>query len=397
MSQQPDTILIVDDDPETRMLLSEQVLASGNFRVIEAEDGPAGLAHLRDDQPDLILMNLHLPGLSGRDVLVGLKAQGYRGPLILMAEAGSERHIVEAFRLGATDYIAKPLREPEALAAVERGLGEVRLRRQRGELTAQLQEANQQLEARIRELTTLYDIGQSVAALRELESLFERVLESVLTVTEADHALLLLQDNETGKLVLRAGKNMHLALLDRLGEPVEDDLAAMVMSSGEPMTLAGESLRRFKLSRDVHAVAYAPLAVRNTAIGVLVAGNHVKQTGFNANHGRLLKALADYAAIAIVNAQLFRMLEDRARAMENAYRELQTRDAERGRQLQDVLGRLARPLSAVQAELGRLAQGSDGPLPPAAGQKLSTLSQHLQQMVAQLAALAQRQSGPPER
>lgn len=392
MAGKRDVILIIDDDPDTETLLREQIFAADNFEVYGARDGADGLLKLRQHHPDLIVLDLQLPGLTGRDLLVAINSQGYRGPMIVMVESGGERSAVEAFRLGATDYITYPIRETEAMAAIERGLAEVRLRRQRDSLTSQLQTTNRQLEARVNELTTLYDTGQSVTAMHDLEKLFDRVLDGALSVTGADHAMLLLRDDDTGRLVLRAGKNLWLAMLDRVGEPVQDQLADLVMTSHESLIVAGDSLRRFAIAKGLYAVAYAPVTFQKTAIGVLEVGNHEKQTVFNDNHGRLLKALADYAAIAIVNGRLFRMMEQRARSMETAYRELQTREAERSRQVQTSLARLKTPLAALEAELARLAQGSEGKLPPQTAARLTALSKQVNQMATLVAGLTQRQS-----
>ncbi len=222
MSEQTDNILIVDDDPEIRTLLREQVLFAPNFRVREAKDGPEALIATRQQPPDLIVLDLDLPGLSGRDMLVALRSQGYHGPLIILAESQNQRTAVETFRLGATDFVIKPIREAEALAAIERGLDDVRLRRQRDALVTRLQTANQQLEQRVRELTVLHDIGQTAAALNNLETLFRRVLESASALTGADQAYLLLRDEKSGQFILRAGQNLPLAMLDRMGEPIQD-------------------------------------------------------------------------------------------------------------------------------------------------------------------------------
>jgi two-component system NtrC family sensor kinase len=390
MASQHDVILVIDDDPEARSLLREQVLSARNFHVVEARDGSEGLVQLKQSLPDLIIVDLQLPGLTGRDLLVAIKSQGYHGPLIVIAESGSERTAIEAFRVGATDFITRPIREAEALAAIERGLAEVRLRRQRDTLTARLQTSNQQLEARIKELTTLYDIGQSVTAMRDLPQLFDRVLEGALSMTGADHALLLLRDDESGQMVLRGGKNLQLALLDRLGEPINDQLAELVTTSREVLTVDGEGLRRFGGAKDLYAVAYAPLIVQTTAIGALAVGNHEKRMVFTESQGRLLKALADYAAIAIVNGRLFSMLDQRARSMEAAYREVQARDAERGRQLQVVISRLYQPLISIETELAQLASGSEGKVPQTMSHRLTALGQQVKQLALMITGMMQR-------
>ncbi|MBN1202211.1 MAG: response regulator [Anaerolineae bacterium] len=391
MAEQPDVILIIDDDSQTRSMLHQGVFSADHFDVFEAKNGDDGLLKLRQARPDLIILDWLLPGLAGRDLLVAIKSQGYQGPLIVIVNGGDERSAVEAFRLGATDFITRPVREAEVLAAAERGLAEVRLRRQRDTLMDRLQSTNRQLEARVAELTTLFDIGQSVTAMRDLESLFTRVLEGAISMIGADHAMLLLRDEESGQLILQAGVNMQLAMLDRLGEPIQDQLADLVMTSLEALTVAGDSLRRFALAKDLYAVAYAPLVVQSKAFGVLAVGNHQKQQAFDDEHGRLLKALADYAAIAIINARLFRMMERRAKKMEADVRALQERDAERSRQMQAVLDRLHQPLADLGTELDRVADGGEGKLSKDAGRRLAELAGQARQLEQMIAGLRQRQ------
>jgi DNA-binding response OmpR family regulator len=390
MSEPLDTILIVDDDPETRALLREQVLTAPNFQVFEAKSGQEALRSFRKQQPDLIILDMELRGLSGRDMLVALRSQGYRGPMIIMAEQDSPHSPVEVFRLGATDYVTRPIREAEMMAAVERALSEVRLRRQRDGLITRLQTANLQLEQRVTELTTLYNVGQSAAALDNLDALFRRVLESASALTDADQAYLLLRDENTAKLVLRTGLNLPLALLDHMGEPIQDSLAEMVLGSHEMLLMSGEDLRRFASNKSLYAVIYVPLIVQNTVIGAIAVANQQTLVAFNAHHGQLLHALASYTSMAIISTRLSYLLEQRSNMMKDVYRELHERDVQRGRHLQMVLAGLHQPLIAIESELVRMAQSADSKNVKQTRQRLVLVSQRIRQLITQIAALTQR-------
>lgn len=391
MSDPIDTILIVDDDPAVRTLLREQVFTASTFRVYEAKDGPDALQLLQQHTPDLVVLDLVMPGLSGHDMLVAMQSQGFRGPLLVMDEKDSTRSVVEAFRLGATDYVTKPVRETEMVAAVERGLADVRLRRERNALVERLKTTNTALESRVNELTTLYITGKSVASMSGLENLFQRILEGALNVTNADQALLLLRDDKTQQLILRAGRNLQLALLDRLGEPVSDGLADLVMSSGEALNVAGDGLKRFPSAKDQYAVVYVPLMVQTMAIGVLGVGNHEKQVAFDDNHTRLLKSLADYAAIAIVNVRLYSMLDQRSKAVEESSRAITERETQRARQFQVLLAQLNRPLASIDAELVKIARADAGRVSPNASQRLVSLSQKVKRLAARVNEISQRE------
>ncbi len=388
MADQPDTILIVDDDAEVRALLHDQVFAPRDYRVLEAKDAPDALTLLSSEQPDLILVDLRLPGLSGHDLMFALRAQGYRGPVVAMGDHNSPRAATEALRLGATDYVTKPLREAEVLAAVERGLTEVRLRRQRAKLRRELAQTQEVLDEQANALAIVYAMGQEVVALGELDEVFDMALEGAREITGADHAFLLLRDDRSGQTILRAGHNLPLTLLDRLGEPVNDKLAELVMTSRQELVVAGDALRRFKASRDLYAAVYVPLVVRERALGVLAVGNYQQQVAFEYYHARLLRTLADYVAVALLSARLMHVAERRAQALEAARQELRERDGQYERQLRKVLAQFYQPLVAVENELARLAQ-STARRAPKTSKRLGALWQYVHKLTAQIAASAQ--------
>ena len=391
MAEQPDTLLIVDDDAEVRALLHDQVFGPRGYHVLEAKDAPDALTLLRHEQPDLILVDLRLPGLSGHDLMFALRAQGYRGPVVAMGDQDSPRAATEALRLGATDYVTKPLREAEVLAAVERGLVEVRLRRQRDALRRELEQTQEVLDEQANALAIVYTMGQEVTALGELEEIYDMALEGAREITGADHAFLLLRDDRSRRTILRAGHNLPLTLLDRLGEPVNDRLAELVMTSRQELVVAGDALKRFKASRDLYAVVYVPLVVRERALGVLAVGNLQQRVAFEYYHARLLRTLADYVAVALLSARLMRVAEHRAQALEAAQHELRERDGQYERQLRKVLAQFYQPLVAVENELARLAQ-STARRAPKTSQRLGALWQYVHQLTGQIAAAARRQS-----
>jgi two-component system NtrC family sensor kinase len=344
----------VDDDPEVRELLKDQILDRSKWEVHEAGDGQTGLDRVRSIMPDLIILDLVMPGLSGSDFLVALKQQGFNGPVIVSTKKGSEMSAIDAFRLGATDFFTKPIREAEVLRIIDQSMGEVQLRRERRELTAKLQTSNQQLEARLKELTTLSQIGRNVTTVFDLDTLFNRILEAAVFMTEADHASLILLDESTNRLILRQGRNLSLVMQEKIGEPLNDELASLVMRSHEPFAAAGDGLKRFKVLGELNATIYAPLLLKDKAIGVLTVGNHRKRKAFDEHLTKVMGILADYGAIAIANARLFNALEQRAKTTERAYEELKARSA--------GITNLRQPLLNLQMEMRNLLSGKTGAL-----------------------------------
>ena len=109
-------ILIIDDEPQIRRLL-EIVLESNDYKVSIAEKGTLGIIAAANHPPDLILLDLGLPDMSGHDVLKELRIW-YNRAIIILSVQSDEDDIVQALDNGATDYLTKPFRTAELLARI---------------------------------------------------------------------------------------------------------------------------------------------------------------------------------------------------------------------------------------------------------------------------------------
>ena len=220
VSHTPD-ILVVDDDPRNRKLLEEYLLAAG-YDVRVAPDGRTALALASEQPPDLVLLDVMMPDLSGLEVCQKLK-NNLRTRLcqvVLVTALDGTPHRVEGLDTGADDYIAKPVRREEFMAKVRSML------RARG-LLAELEAARETLalrNAKLEELeglketltqTLVHDLKNPLAAvLGNLELMERKADESVLHLVRRSKAaawrmhqmilnLLDIGQLEEGKLLLR--------------------------------------------------------------------------------------------------------------------------------------------------------------------------------------------------
>jgi len=122
-------ILVVDDEPKI-VRLARDYLEKNGFRVVIAADGPSALAMARRVHPDLIVLDLLLPGMDGREVCRILRAES-DVPIIMLTALSEESDQIVGLEIGADDYIVKPF-SPRALVARVRAL----LRRTQGEVRA---------------------------------------------------------------------------------------------------------------------------------------------------------------------------------------------------------------------------------------------------------------------
>ncbi len=111
-------ILVVEDNADLAFGLRNNLEIEG-YEVVVVEDGTQGLARARDAGPDLIILDLMLPGLDGYRVLRALRDEGRRMPILILTARGEESDKVRGLRLGADDYVTKPFGVLELLARVE--------------------------------------------------------------------------------------------------------------------------------------------------------------------------------------------------------------------------------------------------------------------------------------
>jgi DNA-binding response OmpR family regulator len=110
-------IVVVEDNPDLAFGLRNNLEIEG-YEVEVAPDGPAGLAAVRAAAPDLVLLDLMLPGLDGFRVLKTLRDEGRQMPVLILTARGEEADKVRGLHLGADDYVTKPFGVLELLARV---------------------------------------------------------------------------------------------------------------------------------------------------------------------------------------------------------------------------------------------------------------------------------------
>jgi two-component system alkaline phosphatase synthesis response regulator PhoP len=111
-------ILVVEDEEPILLGLEENLLYAG-YEVLKALDGPTGLETAVQEGPDLILLDIMLPGLSGFEVCRQLRDQGIQTPVIMLTARGDEFDKLHGFEMGADDYVTKPFSVDELLARVK--------------------------------------------------------------------------------------------------------------------------------------------------------------------------------------------------------------------------------------------------------------------------------------
>ena len=116
MPQSGQRVLVVEDDPKTSDIV-RAYLEKGGYQVAAAYDGPSGVSRARELTPDLVVLDLMLPGLSGREVCRILQQESHV-PIIMLTALSTIPDKLEGLELGADDYISKPFSPSELVARV---------------------------------------------------------------------------------------------------------------------------------------------------------------------------------------------------------------------------------------------------------------------------------------
>ncbi len=112
------SILIVDDDDELRRTLAEQFAPLEEFSVTELDNATAALSAVRAGSPDMVIMDVGLPDMDGREAVKILRKNGFKNPVIMLTGQTSDTDIVLGLDSGANDYICKPFRFAVLLARI---------------------------------------------------------------------------------------------------------------------------------------------------------------------------------------------------------------------------------------------------------------------------------------
>jgi DNA-binding NtrC family response regulator len=180
-------VLVVDDEPDIRQLLQE-ILSDEGYEVAVAENGAAARAQRSGRRPDLVLLDIWMPDEDGISLLKDWLADGLDCPVIMMSGHATVETAVEATRLGAYDFLEKPLSLAKLLLTVERALENARLKQE-----------NIGLRRRVE--APLEPVGRSAAV--------ERLKEQVKRLAQHSASLLLLGEPGCGKETLARYLHAH--------------------------------------------------------------------------------------------------------------------------------------------------------------------------------------------
>lgn len=275
-------------------------LETTGYRLTICPDWIEAKDIIYSDPPDLILLSdqVHEPGVlqTAREL-----SRSFPFIPIVFIPVRQPEELATAIDAGISGYIPSTAGMPEIQQRLQAALERSR------QLTtsAHANEEVETLQQRIIDLETVSRFGRKVVASLDLDSVLTAVVDAAVELSGAEEGSLLLPDEITGELYIYASRNFKEDFVRTFRLPIQDSLAGTVFQTGKPILLDEKSPRKIKTDYLVHTLIYMPITAKGRVIGVLGVDNRQSDKPFGETLVRHLSTLADYAAIALENAQLY--------------------------------------------------------------------------------------------
>ncbi|HJS97753.1 MAG TPA: ATP-binding protein [Terriglobales bacterium] len=308
-------ILIVDDEPGV-LLTTRAILQQEGYDVEAAGSGQDAIGAIRQRHYDLVLTDLKMPGVGGLDVLAEVRKRSPLTVTVMMTGYGSVFSALDAVRLGAYEYLLKPIEVEDLKQAVRRSLERKRLS----------------------EIDALYRISWTVTQSQDPETMASEISDAVRGVLGVDYACLLTPGDGSWK------GNGSPALGQAL-----DSLSLRALQRGLIVTDQehDEAAAAWAQEHQVRSFALVPGIAANRLVCVLCAHNGREPYDFHASAVRFLQGLASQTALALENTALIRQLKSNNEELAAANRKLQELDKLKSNFLNVATHELRTPLSVI--------------------------------------------------
>lgn len=303
------TILAVDDSVSSAQLVKIQLQLDG-YQVILAHSGEEALAKVDAELPDLIILDVMMPGLDGFDVCRRLKAdrRTWFIPIILVTALSQLEDRIEGLDAGADDFLSKPFNREELLARVRALL--------------RLRSAYDALQIERNRLALLYNISQEINSRLALDEVLSKIVTLTREALAANMCSIIIQDeaqDTAHQIISREGRPPGVA--SKVSPAVfQAGLAGWVQRHQESTIVQDTTQDRRWLvlpgdTEPVGSAIAAPLVVGQEIIGVLLL-THTLPNFFDESHLTVLTSIASQAAVTVRNAQLYEVEQQRRRELE---------------------------------------------------------------------------------
>lgn len=296
-------ILLLIQDIVVGKMIERALLEPGLFDTLLVSKVDSSFSDFQPDLFDVIILSDDFPNRLSTQLSKHLFSNFPLLPVMLLTQNYSDRFALAAIQQGFFDCIPVTISDEELTEKINRALSWQR--RLKDAILRETRKDTNILQNKLNNLQALQRVSSQITSSLDLDQVLKNVVDASVDLTQAEEGSLLLVDEDSGELYMRASRNFQEEFVKTFRLPVHDSLVGQVLSSGKPLLLDENTPRKIVTSYLVHSILYVPLKIENRVIGVLGVDNRKGRKSFSNDDVTLVSALADFAAIAIQNARLF--------------------------------------------------------------------------------------------
>ena len=315
-------ILIIDDTPLNVKLLAD-ILSAKGYLILTASSGEEGLAVVEREDPDLVLLDVLMPGMTGYDVCRKIREcpQTAVLPVVLITALNPEQERINGLEAGADDFLGKPINQGELLARVRSLLRVKTFHDQLQRQATQLADWNKTLEQRLQEhvlqLASLSEVTHLLTTVIDPGEHLQQILTTACQLLKAEAGSILLLDRFTNELSVASSVGPRSEKFKGVRFKANEGIAGEVIQQRQPVLVNNAQHDPRFLSRvdprtgfQTRSIAAAPLPDRDQILGVIEVLNSAKDKSFDEEDLKLLRAFAVHASVAIRNVHVVSRVQE---------------------------------------------------------------------------------------
>jgi DNA-binding response OmpR family regulator len=315
-------VLICDDEAFFRDAVSE-ILRSEEIQVLVTDSGEKALDAIATQDVGVVVLDVIMPNMDGLETLRRIKADSPDTQVIMFTAHSDEEVILNALRLGALDYLAKPIHAEELTLSVRKALRTHELHTANRRKLAQLKT----LVSSARKLSEISEGELAYESLTENIALLQKTMDLIAEILDVQRVSIMLLDAAAQELRVAVANGINLETMSSIRVALGEGIAGTVAQEGSPILVENidedERFERSKFSEQYATKSFisAPLRISNRVVGVINANDKRTRESFTENDLALLVTFSCQISLTLENA-LIDSERSRVSASLHAVREL---------------------------------------------------------------------------
>lgn len=308
-------ILVVDDSPSFQKMICSMLIKKG-YQVTCATTGEEAIKLFQAGDFNMVLTDIMLPGMSGLNILKLTKEMKPEIDVVIITSNASSFTAIKALRLGAYDYIVKPIDDEAVLYnVVARTMEKQLLTKENRRLIGDLSDKNSALEQTLQMMKTLSSVCATIASTTDISDILRKLVESAVAQLRAEKGYLLLLDKTGTKFSMKVCVGIDHTLAKTFSMQKDQGISGLVAANNKPLCIQSDipsSLTLRLLEEDTcgdlfstPGILSVPLLVKDRVVGVVNISGRSGGEIFTDAEVEFIITLATYAAIALDNAGTF--------------------------------------------------------------------------------------------